>query len=88
MAKGFAELRRRRIVDSYSLAAALMAMADGRSEVEEWGLATRLAGALGFDRARVGKCLDNARAKLRELAAEHDLAPEIRANLTKQGLAE
>ena len=66
--------------------AALMAMADGRSDVEEWRLATRLAEALGFDRARVQQRLEAARARLRELAAEHDLAPEIRANLARQGI--
>ena len=66
--------------------AALLAMADGRSELEEWRLATRLTEALRIDRAEAEQCLGRARDRLRQLAREHQLAPEVRANLEKQGL--
>ena len=64
----------------------LVAMADGRSDVEEWSLATRLSEALSIERDEAQSCLAAARARLKELAAEHDLAAEIRENLSKQGI--
>jgi uncharacterized tellurite resistance protein B-like protein len=67
--------------------ACLIAMADGRSELQEWSLATRLTEALRIDRDEARACLDAARTRLRELAAEHDLAAEIRRNLEDQDLA-
>ncbi|MDY0001151.1 MAG: hypothetical protein RBU30_07655 [Polyangia bacterium] len=66
--------------------AALLAMADGRSDLEEWRLATRLTQALRMDRAEVEACLAGARDRLRKLSREHELAPELRANLERQGL--
>lgn len=67
-------------------AAALVAMADGRSDLEEWRLATRLTEALRITREEAERCLAAAKERLRQLGREHDLAPEIRANLEKQGL--
>jgi tellurite resistance protein len=66
--------------------ACLVAMADGRSDVEEWNLATRLSAALRIDHDAAQECLQSARTRLRELARDHDLTPEIRANLDKAGL--
>jgi len=66
--------------------ACLVAMADGRSEVQEWTLATKLTDALSLDRQEAKGCLEAARQRLRELSAEHDLADEIRDNLKKQGI--
>ena len=66
--------------------ALLLAMADGVSDPLEWKLANRVAAALGLDKAAAQPCLERARARLRALASEHLLAPEIRANLAKQGL--
>lgn len=66
--------------------ACLVAMADGRSDVEEWSLATKLTDALSVDRAEAKSCLESARERLRELAKEHDLAGEICDNLKKHGI--
>jgi uncharacterized tellurite resistance protein B-like protein len=67
--------------------ACLLAMADGRSDLEEWHLANRLTAALRIERAEAAECLERARARLRELARQHRLSAEIRANLQKLGLA-
>ena len=66
--------------------ACLLAMADGRSDLEEWHLANRLTAALRIERAEAAECLERARARLRELAKQHQLSAEIRANLQKLGL--
>ena len=67
--------------------ACLLAMADGRSDMDEWQLANRLTEALKVNRAEAADCLQRARARLKDLAHEHDLSAEIQANLKKQGLA-
>ncbi len=66
--------------------ACLVAMADGRSDVQEWSLATKLTEALSLERDEAQACLAAARERLKALAAEHDLGAEIRENLKKQGL--
>jgi DnaJ-domain-containing protein 1 len=66
--------------------ACLVAMADGRSDLQEWTLATKLTDALSLDREEARFCLEAARKRLRDLAKDHDLAPEIRANLKTQGI--
>jgi len=66
--------------------ACLIAMADGRSDLQEWTLATKLTDALALDRDEAKSCLDAARTRLRDMAQEHDLAPEIRANLKQHGI--
>ena len=68
--------------------ACLLAMADGRSDLDEWKLANRLTEALRIERADASHQLEKARARLRDLAKQHDLSAEIQANLKKQGLAE
>jgi tellurite resistance protein len=64
----------------------LLAMADGVSDVMEWKLANRMASSLRIDKPEAQACLERTRQRLRDLAKEHLLAPEIRANLAKQGL--
>ncbi len=66
--------------------ACLVAMADGRSDLQEWSLATKLAEALSLDRDEAKFCLEAARKRLRDLAKDHDLTPEIRANLKTHGI--
>ena len=66
--------------------ACLVAMADGRSDIQEWSLATKLTDALALDREEAQACLGAARQRLKDLAAEHDLGAEIRDNLKKQGI--
>jgi tellurite resistance protein len=66
--------------------ALLLAMADGVSDPLEWNLANRLAASLHLEKAEAQPCLERARQRLRDLARDHLLAPEIRENLAKQGL--
>ena len=66
--------------------ALLLAMADGVSDPLEWRLANRLAASLHLGKEEAQPCLERARQRLRDLGRDHLLAPEIRANLAKQGL--
>ncbi len=66
--------------------ACLVAMADGRSDVHEWSLATKLTESLSIDRDEAKSCLASARERLKDLVAKHDLAAEIRENLKSQGI--
>ena len=68
--------------------ACLLAMADGRSDMDEWQLANRLTAALKVDRNDAAECLQRARSRLKEMAGQHDLSAEIQENLKKQGIAE
>ncbi len=59
----------------------LMAMIDGRSEVEELYLVLRLCEVLGIERPLAQQCLGNARERLNQLASVHNLLPEIQRNM-------
>lgn len=61
--------------------ACLMAMIDGRSDLQEWDIIMRLCETFGIDRPEAQESLARARARLNALAEQHNLLPEILANL-------
>lgn len=63
--------------------ACLMAMIDGRSELEEWDVIMRLCETFAIDRPEAQTVLGRARERLRVLCERHNLLPEIQANLRR-----
>jgi tellurite resistance protein len=61
--------------------ACLMAMVDGKSDIEEWNLVMKLCEVLQIDRPEAQKSLSAARERLNKLAEKHNLLPEIMANM-------
>ncbi|MFH2006369.1 MAG: TerB family tellurite resistance protein [bacterium] len=69
-------------------AACLMAMVDGKSDVEEWNMVMKLCEVFEIDRPQAQKSLAVARERLYKLAEQHNLLPEILANMEVEGDAE
>jgi len=61
--------------------ACLMAMVDGKSDLEEWNLVMKLCEVLKIDRPEAQESLGAARERLNKLAEKHNLLPEIMANM-------
>lgn len=61
--------------------ACLMAMVDGKSDLQEWNLVMRLCEVFEIDRPEAQESLNSARARLYKLAEKHNLLPEIMANM-------
>jgi len=61
--------------------ACLMAMVDGKSDLQEWALVMRLCEVFEIDRPEAQKSLNAARERLYKLAEQHNLLPEIMANM-------
>lgn len=61
--------------------ACLMAIVDGRSDPQEWEMVMRLCKTFEIDRPTAQQSLVAARERLNKLAEEHNLLPEIMANL-------
>ncbi len=61
--------------------ACLMAMVDGKSDLEEWNLVMKLCEVLKIDRPEAQESLNAARQRLYKLAEKHNLLPEIMANM-------
>jgi len=61
--------------------ACLMAMVDGKSDLEEWNLVMKLCEVFKIDRPEAQESLNAARERLYKLAEKHNLLPEIMANM-------
>ena len=61
--------------------ACLMAMVDGKSDLQEWNLVMKLCEVFGIDRPEAQTSLNAARERLYKLAEKHNLLPEIMANM-------
>jgi tellurite resistance protein len=61
--------------------ACLMAIVDGRSDPEEWQMVMHLCQTFEIDRPTAQQSLEAARERLNKLAEEHNLLPEILANI-------
>lgn len=64
--------------------ACLMAMVDGKSDVQEWNLVMKLCEVFGIERPEAQESLSAARERLYKLAEKHNLLPEIMANMEEE----
>jgi hypothetical protein len=63
--------------------ACLMAMIDGRSDLQEWGVIMRLCEVLAIERPEAQAALARARERMMALAERHNLLPEIVENIRR-----
>ncbi len=68
--------------------ACLMAMVDGKSDLQEWNLVMRLCEVFSIERPEAQESLNAARERLYKLAEKHNLLPEIMANMEAEEGAE